>query len=79
MSVYSAHLCGSNSYPLRHLDSDQKGRCLKSGRFGALKPGKLGLSHKAIKYSGVLTTLEALSMEIYWRYRLNSPRVNAAT
>ncbi len=53
---------------------------MKSGRFGALKPGKLGLSHKAIKYSGVLTTHETLSMETFHLpYRLQPPRVNATT
>ncbi len=51
--------------PSRHLDSTQKGGCVKSGRCSAHKPGKLGLNCKANKCSdagtgdpGVLTTHE---------------------
>ncbi len=66
--VQSAHLCRSNSYPLRPRRITwikMKGGGGKSGFSGALKPDRLGLSCKANKCSdvgtgdlGVLTTHE---------------------
>ncbi len=57
--------------PSRHLDSNQKGGRVKSGRSGAPKPDKLGLSCKTNKRSdagtgdlGVLPIYEALLMKI---------------
>ncbi len=57
MAVKSAHLRRANSYPLRHLDSNQKGGGgVKSGRADAIKPGGLGLSCKANKCSDAGST-----------------------
>ncbi len=39
----------------RHLGSDQKGGCARSGVSGSLKPGKTGFSHKNKKCSGTGT------------------------
>ncbi len=54
MAVKSAHLCKSNSYPLYScrvtwIKTKRKGE--KSGRSGALKPGKLGVSRRDNKCS----------------------------
>ncbi len=68
MTVLSAHLCRSNSYPLhprRVTCIKTKKEGVKSGRSGAHKPDKLGLRCKATKGSdagtvdlGVLPTHE---------------------
>ncbi len=58
LAVWSAHLCGSNFYPLRpHLVTwiKTKREGMKSGCFGTLKPGRLGLSSKANKCSNAGT------------------------
>ncbi len=52
----SAHCCRSNSNPLRPrcvtwVQTKREGVHVKSGRSGALKPDRLGLSYEAPKYS----------------------------
>ncbi len=71
MAVQLAHLCRSNSFPLRPRRVKTERQGVKSGHSSAHKPGKYGLSCKANKCSnagtgnlGWLLTQEASSMKI---------------
>ncbi len=88
MVVLSAHLCRPKSYPLplrrvTWIKTRREGG-VKSGRSGALKPDRRGLSCKANKRSnggtgdlGVITTHESSLMKMTtW---LNPLRMNATT